>query len=136
MRFFSSRAASKYSMRTAKSRTRFMSSRRRPNVIRAITKSTPGIASETITLRLSQLSKGHHHFVFHSSLRLGVFELPLETRFGIFELRHIGNHGLHIDAHDLARRLAKLEHHTDRRFLTRGLVERGSGDIVLCVEFH
>ena len=54
IRFFSSRPASKYSSRVARSRTRFISSSRRPKVIRAITNSTPGHALDSTILLLCQ----------------------------------------------------------------------------------
>src|SRR5580704_1622247 len=147
MRFFSSRPASKYSIRTARSRTRFISSRRRPNVIRAITSSTPGIASDATTLRLSHdfsghalskhdLSKRHHHFVLNRALGLRILERPLQPCFRIVELRHIGYYALEIDTDQLAGRLPQLEHHTHWRLLPRRLIERRGWNVVLAVKLQ
>src|SRR5215831_11223327 len=139
MRFRSSRPASKYSSRTARSRTRFISSRRRPKVIRPITRSTPGIDSDaTICLLLQELSlaKCHHHFVFCRSLRLRVPELPLEASLRIVELRDVRDHALQINTHELPASLPQLEHQAHWQMLPCCLIESRCRIIVLAEEFE
>src|SRR3569623_1730827 len=139
MRFFPSFAASKYSRRAARSRTRVISSRRRPKLIRAITRAAPGMLSETTVFRLSQaaaLSKRHHQFVVRNSLRPCVVKLPLQARLGIFERGHIRNHAAKVNAHELPGELPHLKHHAQRRLLPRRLVQSVCREIILRKKFE
>src|SRR5215469_9932480 len=130
MRFFSSRPASKYSIRTARSRTRFISSKRRPKVMRAITNSTPGALFDAIVRLLCHsliddlLSECDDNFVIRGTLRTVFVKLPFEASVGVVERGDRRNHAPHIDAEELAADVAQLEHHAHWSALARSLIER------------